>query len=90
MAKYTNFWRFLFDPIRVESMDDLVSTLEQFAAALTTMRLWQVAGIQVDTDQDLQSLDEGYICFFTTDEAVAKEFGFTDEVKEPDAGDEEP
>jgi hypothetical protein len=77
--RYINFWRFIFDPADVESMDDLVTTLESFAEALVTMRKWRDAGIQVDHDQAMKNLSEGYIGFVTQDAEVAKEFGFTQE-----------
>ena len=49
--RYTNFWRFVFDPAQVEDMDHLITTLESFAEALPQMRKWRDAGIQVDDVQ---------------------------------------
>ncbi len=80
--RYTNFWRFVFDPAQVEDMDHLITTLESFAEALPQMRKWRDAGIQVDDVQGKLSLAEGYIGFFTDNAAVAAEFGFDKEDEE--------
>jgi hypothetical protein len=81
--RFTNFWRFVFDASDIESMADLITTLESFAEALPKIREWRDAGIQVDPDQSPRNLAEGYIGFFTTDAEVARNHGFDQDTEDP-------
>jgi hypothetical protein len=46
--KYTQRWRFVFDPMEFETIDELIATLEAFAAALPDLRRWRDVGVQLD------------------------------------------
>ena len=79
MQRYINYWQFVFDPFALESIDDLVETLENFADALTVLRRWKELGVQLDPEQAHDNLADGYLGFLTTDEQTAQKLGFDKE-----------
>ena len=81
--RYFNYWRFVFDPFELESIDDLIETLENFADAILELRKWQKLGVQLDPDQAHENLEDGYLAFFTTDEQTAQKLGFDREEEGP-------
>ena len=58
--KYTQRWRFVFDPMSLETIDDLISTLEAFADALPALREWRALGVQLDPAEADENVADGY------------------------------
>lgn len=83
--RYTQRWRFVFDPMSLETIDDLISTLEAFADALPALREWRALGVQLDPAEADENVADGYLGFCTTDAGVAQKLGFD---MEEDEGDE--
>ncbi len=52
--RYTQRWRFVFDPMEVDTIDELIATLEAFADALPELRKWRDLGVQLDPDGQKQ------------------------------------
>ena len=80
--KYIQRWRFVFDPMELETIDELIATLEAFAAALPDLRRWRDLGVQLDPDEPNDNVEEGYLAFFTTDASVGQTLGFDKETDE--------
>ena len=77
--RYIQRWRFVFDPFELESIEDLIETLESFADALTELRKWKELGVRLDPDEAHDNLEAGYLCFYTTDKQVAEKLAFDKE-----------
>jgi hypothetical protein len=80
--RYIQHWQFTFDPRDLETIDDLIQTLENFSDALTELREWRKLGVQLSADQADANLEDGYLCFSTSDKAVADKLGFDEEEDE--------